>query len=210
METPQNASRRFAVAGLIFESGLIAVAVLIGWLLARWPLPGVDPSSDGWAPQAWAALQGGLAAVPMFLGLMLVDRYPWGPLRELQRTVDEKLLPLLEQWTRAQMALISLAAGFGEEMLFRGLLQTALTDLLPGHAGLVVAVLTASAVFGICHWITTGYAVLAGLMGVYLGILLVASGNLLVPIAAHAAYDFAALTYLLRGRNASALTGRSP
>ena len=38
---------------------------------------------------------------------------------------------------------------------------------------------------------------LAGLIGIYLGWLLAATDNLLVPIVAHAAYDFLALVYLL-------------
>ena len=39
---------------------------------------------------------------------------------------------------------------------------------------------------------------LAALIGVYFGWLLIESGNLFVPVVAHAAYDFAALVYLLR------------
>jgi membrane protease YdiL (CAAX protease family) len=51
--------------------------------------------------------------------------------------------------------------------------------------------------FGLLHPITPTYAVLAALMGAYLGGVWLASGNLLVPIVAHALYDFIALAYLL-------------
>ena len=45
---------------------------------------------------------------------------------------------------------------------------------------------------------TLAYAMLAALVGGYLGWLHLASGNLLVPILAHALYDFVALRLLLR------------
>ena len=53
----------------------------------------------------------------------------------------------------------------------------------------LLALLLSSAVFGFFHPITKMYILLAGLMGVYFGVLLMWSGNLLVPIVAHAAYD---------------------
>ena len=45
---------------------------------------------------------------------------------------------------------------------------------------------------------TRPYAVVAGLVGVYLGWLQMVSGHLLAPIVAHATYDFVALMYLLK------------
>ena len=52
--------------------------------------------------------------------------------------------------------------------------------------------------FGAVHLITGTYGIIAAAIGLYLGLLWVASGNLLVPIVTHAAYDFVALVYLLR------------
>jgi membrane protease YdiL (CAAX protease family) len=198
MDDSSDPSRRMAGIAMVFESSLVVLAAAIGWLAQRWPLPGVSADFGRWPELLIATGWGILAAVPMIVGLVVVDRYPFGPLRELQRTVQEMLLPWLRHWTIAEMAVISLAAGLGEEMLFRGLLQSSLTDQLGGPAGLLIGVLLASAAFGICHWVTTSYAVLAGLMGVYLGMLLVLTGNLLTPIATHAVYDFVALIYLTR------------
>ena len=56
----------------------------------------------------------------------------------------------------------------------------------------------ASLLFGVCHWLNTTYAILAVLAGVYFGLLLIADGNILTPIVAHAAYDFLALVYLIQ------------
>jgi membrane protease YdiL (CAAX protease family) len=44
------------------------------------------------------------------------------------------------------------------------------------------------------------YLVLAGLIGLYLGGIWLATGNLLVPIIAHAMYDFVALVYFVKTR----------
>jgi hypothetical protein len=94
------------------------------------------------------------------------------------------------------LALISVLAGFGEEMLFRGLLQSLFTQWL----GFWFGVLIANLFFGLAHLITPAYAVIATLMGVYLGCLWVGSDNLLTPIVAHAVYDFLALVYVVKLR----------
>ena len=189
-----------APAAIAFEAGLVVLATVLGWLMGRWPLPGVSLAADSWHEQ-WSALGWGtLAAVPLILGLLLLDRFPCGLWGELQQTVERRLLPWIRHWSVLDMALISLAAGFGEEMLFRGLLQVGLADGLPGTGGVVFALVAASVVFGICHWITNSYALLAGVMGLYLGVLLLITENLLAPIATHAVYDFVALLYLTRFR----------
>lgn len=79
-------------------------------------------------------------------------------------------------------------------MLFRGFVQGGLTRLL----GPVLAVSIASRLFGLVHWVNAAYAVLAGLIGVYLGVEWLLSGNLLAPILTHGIYDFLALLDCLR------------
>ena len=54
-----------------------------------------------------------------------------------------------------------------------------------------------SLLFGLAHALTRTYAVLATLVGFYLGFLFWLTGNLLAPILAHAVYDFVALVYLV-------------
>lgn len=198
MEPSQDVSRQVAPIAMVFEAAIVVLATLLAWLLERWPLPGVSAEAGGWETQLRAAGWGTLAALPMLAVVVLIQRSSAGPLRHLRRIVDEKIVPLVRQWTIAEMAVVSVAAGLGEEMLFRGLLQTALADGWRGEAGSFAALLAASAVFGICHWVTPGYAALAGVMGAYLGTLLLVSGNLLVPITAHALYDFLILIYLAR------------
>lgn len=171
----------------LFEGGLAVLACLVGWLV------GVPP----WEKLTWnvpdAAL--GLAAcLPMLALLALCVFASWPPLARIRAFVDDVVRPLFKECTLPDLALIALLAGLGEELLFRGLLQDGLARWLGPWAALGAA----SVLFGLMHPITLLYAVLALLAGAYLGWTYLASGNLLVPMIAHAVYDFTALVYLLR------------
>jgi membrane protease YdiL (CAAX protease family) len=178
---------RVVVMAVLFEGGLAPVALLGGWLLGQSPLLGF----------AWrgrdAAL--GVAVALPILGLLLVGlRWPIAPLARIKQFIDEEVRPLLGACTWLELALISLAAGVGEEMLFRGAVQGALGRWL----GLGAGITASSLLFGLLHPITPAYVVLTGLMGAYLGLVWVVNGNLLTVIVAHAVYDFLALLILLR------------
>ena len=69
---------------------------------------------------------------------------------------------------------------------------------LADRVGVVLALALASALFGTCRLITWTYAIIAVLIGAFLGLLWVWTGNLLLPMITHAVYDFAALLYSLR------------
>ncbi len=114
--------------------------------------------------------------------------------------VEDKLGPLFVGATFTELALLSLMAGVGEEALFRGVVQEVLAGRLPPWG----ALLAAGGLFGLAHWVTPTYAVLAAVVGVYLGLLYLASGNLLAPIVTHALYDLAALSVLARVNPAAA------
>ena len=74
--------------------------------------------------------------------------------------------------------------GFAEELLFRGVIQ-ARWGLFP-----------ASILFGVLHFATPAYALLATVVGLYIGLLHQFFQSLLIPIQLHALYDCAALLYL--------------
>lgn len=82
---------------------------------------------------------------------------------------------------------LSLCAGFAEEFLFRGVLQVKL--------GLALT----SLIFGVLHALSWAYFVVATAIGFYLGGLYEwADGNLFVPAAVHALYDFVVLLLFRR------------
>ncbi|MGD9724636.1 MAG: lysostaphin resistance A-like protein [Pirellulales bacterium] len=181
--------RSIFTIGVLSEAALGVVAIAVGWLVGVQPLAQVEWNGSGVG-------LGTLAAVPLLAALWVMTRWPLGPLRSLDELVRRLVVPLFRDCSLVQLAVISAAAGFGEELLFRGLLQAGV-DRWTGMPWLAIAV--AGLLFGLAHPISTTYVVLAALIGVYLGWLLLATDNLLVPIVAHAVYDFVALVYLLRG-----------
>jgi len=102
--------------------------------------------------------------------------------------------PLLVSRGVIQLALLAIGAGAAEEVVFRGVLQVWLARSLPDG----MALLLAAAFFGIAHSLTRAYVVLAAIGGLYLGLLFWSTGNLLIPVVAHAAYDLVALSVLVR------------
>jgi uncharacterized protein len=184
--------KHFALTAAIFEGSLMVVAIALGWLLAAPPLRTFRFELGG------AVL--GLAATLPPLGLFwLCLKSPWRPLKEIARILDETIVPLFRGCRLAELAIIAALAGVGEEMLFRGVIQAAVTQEVGGQGGVWLGLLAAAMLFGLLHPITPRYAILAGLIGLYLGGLWLACGNLLAPIAAHGVYDFVALVYLTRG-----------
>jgi membrane protease YdiL (CAAX protease family) len=123
---------------------------------------------------------------------------PLGPLARLRETTEEIVLQMFRGASFVQLAAVSIAAGLGEELLFRGLVQAGLTNLIGGPLAPWVALAAVSVLFGVCHWLSTTYAILAVLAGAYFGLLLILTENLWTPIVAHAAYDLLALIYLVR------------
>jgi membrane protease YdiL (CAAX protease family) len=174
---------------LLFEGGMVVLWLVLAELL------GIVAAEQG-AATVQALATGVAATLPLLPLLWWISKSSLGPLRAMMREVDEVLVPLLSRLTVADYALIALLAGIGEEGVFRGILQEGLSWSVP----LPLAVAGASTVFGLLHFITPAYALFAGAMGAYLGLLYVVSGNLLVPITVHALYDFIALLYLLRWR----------
>ena len=163
------------------------MALTLGWLLDQRPLSSFGFTLSG---LAW-----GVAAVVPMLGLLWLTRHlHWRPFRRLRIVLDRRLIPMFRGWSAWDLASLSLVAGVGEEMLFRGVLQ----DAAAARYGLATGLIVGSVVFGMLHAVTRTYAVLVTLIGAYLGAIYVASGNLLVPIVAHGLYDFLALLYLAR------------
>ncbi len=183
--------KNFALTAAIFEGCLVPTAVLMGWILDSPPL-------RTFRLEVLDALWGIVAALPPLLVLWLCLVCSWRPIAEIAQILNQTLLPLFRRCRLAELAMIAALAGLGEEMLFRGVVQAAIMDRIAGPRGTWIGLLAAAVLFGLLHPLTLLYAFLAGSIGLYLGWLWLASGNLLVPIIAHALYDFLALWYLVR------------
>lgn len=185
---------RTTQVALVFECALGVAAIVIGWLVKQSPLVGFSMLPEDAAQQIVAVGWGLVATGPLLVALVLMERFPVGPLRGLREMTSEVILRMFGGASIAQLAAVAVAAGVGEELLFRGLVQAGLGRIFD----ISVAVVAASVLFGVCHWLNTTYAMLAMLAGAYFGACLMATGNILTPVVAHAAYDFLALVYLVR------------
>ncbi|UCH80600.1 MAG: CPBP family intramembrane metalloprotease [Nitrospiraceae bacterium] len=110
------------------------------------------------------------------------DRIPvLGPLKKIVLT---EVGAIFRNSGLNDLVVISLLAGVGEELLFRGVIQV--------RFGIVFA----SVLFGVLHFVSPAYAIVTAIMGLYLGIIFHISGGLLAPVIIHFLYDLAALVYL--------------
>lgn len=190
MNDSMPSDSRFVHWVALAEGAIGAVAVWLAWWLQI-------PLKIGWHVDLASAATGLAAACPLLVVMWLVLRWPVGPFRELKTLVEEFVVPLFRTGSLADFALISLLAGIGEELLFRGVVQRGLAASWGPWAACGVA----AVLFGLCHALNLGYCLLATAIGAYLGWLEGATGNLLTPIVAHAVYDFLALVYLMRIRS---------
>jgi membrane protease YdiL (CAAX protease family) len=102
----------------------------------------------------------------------------------LRKTIINDIRVIFSKTKLLDLCLISILAGFAEELLFRGVIQVKL------------GIVGASVIFGLLHFITPAYCVIATIMGFYLGFLFQYYESLLIPIQLHFIYDLGALVYL--------------
>ncbi len=162
---------------------------------------GGDVPSD-----AGGFLWGIMGTLPLMAALWLTAKVPWRPFARIMEVLDETFIPLFRQCRIMDLAVIALLAGIGEELLFRGIVQGWTADKVGGAYGAGIGLAVAAAIFGLLHSVTFTYALLAGCIGLYLGAMWLATGNLLVPITSHALYDFLAFVYLVQVRKPKAMS----
>lgn len=126
------------------------------------------------------------AWIPLSLFIFLLSKraetIPFtGPLRKL---VVTDIKPIFDKANLFDLSLISLFAGFAEELLFRGVLQV------------TFGIVPASIIFGLLHFITPAYCIFVTAMGFYIGFLFHLHQSILTSILLHFLYDFWALVYL--------------
>ena len=192
MSKSQPDQPNLLVLAIAFEGGMGVVAWALGHLLERPPLQQIQ---FDWPGLLW----GVLGTLPLLLMLMALMRLNWRPIKELRTLVREMVVPMFEGGGWLQIAIVAALAGIGEELLFRGVVQEA----IGARFGVVTGLASASILFGLAHPISKAYGFFAAGMGLYLGLLAIASDNLLAPIIAHGLYDFVALIWVLRSPSVS-------
>lgn len=241
-QTPDDLFR----TAVVVEGGLGALALGLGFILGP-SARDLIPSVDQLGTIAGGVGVGIVATIPLLLLMSIVKRINHPAIRKLDELGEHPMIELMLKMGPWELFAISLCAGVGEELLFRGWLMPFLADwmngwntpniaslsLLPtdptvdrpwwafggfassvflasdqgGTIGetiattwptwissrvgwpMLIAWFASSAVFGFVHPMTKLYILITGLMGLYFGALMLLTGNLLIPIVAHALYD---------------------
>lgn len=183
---PTNRSQ-FLILATLFQSGVAIVAFALAWGFNINPFDRMEFTGS-------AVALGIFGTIPMLILFGFTYQFPFGPFREIKEFLLDALGPPLAECRWYDLAWVAFLAGSSEELLFRAVLQTWLNPW-----GLIAALLISNAVFGMVHAVTPMYVVLAGLLGIYLGVLFyVADGNLLAPTLSHAVYDLLAFFVVRR------------
>ena len=162
---------RWFLLGCLAEIFLFGVALALGWLFKQPLLATLRWRADD-------AVLGIAGAFPLLVLFWWMLRSRLRPLAEIRDFLEAVVRPIFGQWPVPQLAVI----------------QGGLTSAV----GLEAALVLASVLFGVCHFVNWAYAITATLIGLYLGALWLFTGNVLAPAVTHAVYDFAALVYFLR------------
>jgi membrane protease YdiL (CAAX protease family) len=188
MAETQRHPNGFAMA-VVVEGGLAVAAVILAWVFGV-QLREQIPQS---APQVAAAVaRGVLVTLPMLAAFYWLVRSSMKAAQDLRQLVEWLISQMFPTANTAQFAMVAVLAGVGEELLFRGVIQTLLTEWTSPIVGLALC----SLLFGLAHALSKLYFVLAMLIGFCFGGLVLRYDDLLAPIVAHSLYDFVALVYL--------------
>ncbi len=179
----------FFKTACIFESSLILLALFLGWVADINPFENLHFSEK-------AMVYGVIGTLPLFILFMAMQHMQIEAVQQVRKLLLETLGPVMQGYNWADLLILAVVAGVSEELLFRGVIQPWMEASWGMTAGLVVS----NVIFGLVHTVTPLYALLAGLVGVYLGLFLDYGGerNLLTPVIIHAIYDFLAFIVIMR------------
>jgi len=190
-EFPQSQQHHTVFSAIAFEGGLAVLALGIGYFCGFSPTRTISWSFP-------ATVFGFAVTVPMLVMFVILDRSTFLPFVRIQHLVRSFTHTFFGKCSTAQVFLICVLAGIGEELFFRGLLQDGIAQWIGGTVGLICGIAISSFFFGAAHLITPTYGIIAFLISLYFAMVFHYSGNLLVPIIVHALYDYCVIRYLLR------------
>ncbi len=172
-------------AALMFQGGIGVVG------LAAIALFGIPVYYEG-VSLGSALFWGLVGSVATYAVILLVSRVP-GLLRDSLESQLEQLHRFASDYSWIVLIALSVFAGVGEELLFRGAIQGWLAQRVHD----AVAIVLASLLFGLVHYLSFTYFVLATGLGMTLGTVYALTDSLVLVMVWHGVYDMIAL-YCLR------------
>ena len=179
----------FFKSACYFEASLILIALFLGWVA------GIDPFENISFSET-AIVYGVIGTIPLFLMFLAMEKVQGAQVVNIRKLLLNTLGPGLYRYHWTDLLILASIAGVSEELLFRGVMQ----PWLETSWGITAGLIGSNIVFGLVHAVTPLYALLATLVGIYLGLSLDYGGerNLLTPIIIHTLYDFLAFVALMR------------
>ena len=184
----------FFKSACYFEASLVLVAVFLGWVAD------IDPFKNIYFSET-AIAHGVIGTTPLFLMFLVLEKIQGESVATIRKLLLNTLGPGLHRYHWTDLLMLATIAGISEELLFRGVIQ----PWIESSWGIAAGLIGSNIVFGLVHAVTPLYALLAALVGIYLGLSLDYGGdrNLLTPIIIHGLYDFLAFVALMRVYRAS-------
>ena len=186
--SPINEQNFFKVA-CYFEGSLIVVAIVLGWIAD------IDPYANIIFSET-AVFYGIIGTIPLFIFFVALYQIQIDAFQQVKHTLLETLAPSMHRYHWTDLFVLGAIAGITEEILFRGVIQ----PWMESSWGMTSGLIASSIIFGLVHAVTPLYALLATLVGIYLGLAMDYGGerNLLTPIIIHGLYDFLAFLVIVR------------
>lgn len=182
-------TKQFLKTAFNFEGSLILVAAGLGWFADINPFANLYFSEQG-------IIFGVLGTIPLFVLFFALELINLDSIRKIRSLLIETLGQGLSPCHWTDLFLLAAIAGFSEELLFRGLIQ----PWLESSWGMAAGLIGSNIIFGLVHAVTPLYALLAAIVGIYLGLAMDYGGtrNLLTPMLIHSLYDFFAFMMIMR------------
>lgn len=171
---------------LLSQLAIVAAGMFFIWAFGVH----IPDANIGW-PQA--VVIGALFAIATFLLLTLVYRFG-GKFAESLLNDTRRVSGIFNGYSWLHLACVAALAGVGEELLFRGFLQTWLSN----HFAITWAILVASIIFGLLHYLSHAYFMSVTVMSIAFGVAYYITDSLLMVMVWHGVYDFIALLALVK------------
>jgi len=185
----RSRSRISTTAALGFQGAIALVGALAVWVMGISDLAG-DP---GWFG---AVIWGIAGSIVTYILLSALARAP-GRIRDSLAGHMRQLRRFANEYSWRVLVILAILAGVGEELLFRGAVQ----GWLAWHLNDGLAILAASVLFGLVHYLSFTYFVMATGLGLVLGVAYWMSDSLMLVMVWHGVYDMIALYSLRRHPN---------
>jgi membrane protease YdiL (CAAX protease family) len=175
-----------AGTALLFQGGIGVLGLIFIWLLS---IP-VHTGELSWFENAAGGI---LGAIGTYGVLLLLTHIPGLFPEDMERQM-RGLHRFASGFGWPVLITLSIFAGVGEELLFRGAVQGWLAE----SVGDLAAIIIASLLFGLVHFISFAYFLVAAGLGLLLGSIYTVSESIVLVMIWHTVYDVIALFCLVR------------